>query len=181
MSEEQQAVEASQPAATDDGVEKDQSAPAGKEEDLLKALEEKDAEIARLAKEKDNYKRGLLVAKGKLPEDDYQDGEDVEVKMRRIVQEELINSQLAKTQAEKDNVIRKMAKQNEELRLAVKNRTQVNSANSVGFSNEEPEVKKEIWSKDQLEQFKSIGDAAGIKLDPSKVAENYKKYLNSKK
>lgn len=120
--------------------------------DLEAELASKDAEIERIREERENYKRGMLKAKGKLPEEDVE--ETVEETIRRITREELLNSQQAKAQAEKDALIQKALRENKELKLALKNRS--NLTPSGGSAGPEKEVIKDnTFSTDQIKDIKA--------------------------
>lgn len=109
-------------------------------EDYEAALKTQDAIIERIDKEKDNYRRGILKAKGKLPDDPNE--ESPEDTMRRIAREELLNTQSAQAQASKEELVKKMAKENSELKLALKNRTNI-TVPSGGSAGSEVEPKNE--------------------------------------
>ena len=148
------------------------SPEASQENEILNALQAKDEEIARLARERDNYRKGMLKAKGKQ-KDYYDDDEpDLEEKIDRIVAEKILSKEEDKVRAERDQMVQRLAIENAELRKAVANRTQVNVATGTGSSAEAPEVKNEFFSQEQLEDLKAKG------LDPEKVKENLLKYKN---
>lgn len=121
-------------------------------------LAQKDAEIAKTRAEKDNYKRGLLVAKGKLPEEDEDSSETQEQMVRRITREELMNTKEAQLQAEKDEIQKASMKRIKELELALKNRGQITTNSGQGSNQEKPEVNTDSYfSKEQLAALKAKG------------------------
>ena len=127
------------------------------EVDYEAELQKKDAEIAKVREEKENYRKGMLKAKGKLPEEDNLE-EDLDDKVSRIVAEKLLNTKEAQAQAEKDVLVRAQAKKLTELTLALKNRAQITDTSSQGSNQDKPEVKVDsFFSKEQLADFKSKG------------------------
>lgn len=144
------------------------------EVDYEAELAKKDAEIAKVRDERENYKKGLLKAKGKLPDEDdnsLNDEEDIDSKVKRLVQEQLLETREAQTLAEKDVLVLNLAKKNKELTLALKNRAQVSSNSGQGSNQEKVESKSDnILSNDQLSSLKARG------WDDKKI-EEYKKNL----
>lgn len=136
------------------------TAPAQSEVDLAKDLEETRAALAKKSEEADNYKRGMLKAKGKLPADpvDEDTGETMEEKMRRIAREEQINSEKAQLQAKEKATVDAILKRNKELEVALKNRGQVMSPSGSGSNQEKPEVRTDDYlSADQISALKAKG------------------------
>jgi len=129
------------------------------EVDYEAELQKKDAEIAKVREEKENYRRGMLKAKGKLPEeDDNSSEEDLDAKIDRKVQERLLVSREAQVIAEKDALVLSLAKKNKELALALKNRGQVMNTSGQGSNEDKPEVKVEkTLSQEQLNNLKAKG------------------------
>ena len=143
------------------------------EVDYEAELNRKDAELAKIREEKENYRRGLLKAKGKLPEEDdnFSNDEDVDSKVKRLVQEELLKTKEAQALAEKEVLISVMAKKNKELSLALKNRGQITNTSGQGSNQETLESPKDhILSNDQISALKAKG------WDDNKIAE-FKKNL----
>jgi hypothetical protein len=145
---------------------------ASQENEILKTLQAKDDEIARLARERDNYRKGMLKAKGKKNPYDDDDEPDMDEIIDRKVEEKILAKEEDKVRAERDQMVQKLAIENAELRKAVTNRAQVKGSAGEGANSEELEVKKEFFSKEQLEDLKAKG------LDPEKVKENLLKYKN---
>lgn len=124
-------------------------------------LIQKDAEIAKVQEEKENYRKGMLIAKGKMPEDrrtDDGEPETAESMTRRIVQETMLSTKEAQLQAEKDAAIAALAKRNKELETALRNRSQVSSQTGEGSNQDKPEGKRDnYFSNDQLSSLKAKG------------------------
>lgn len=124
-------------------------------------LAEKDAEIAKVQAEKNNYRKGLLQAKGKLPEDyqsDTGETETTESMTRRIINETLLSTKEAQLQAEKDQALKAVLKRNKELETALRNRGQVTSQTGEGSNQEKPEGKKDnYFSNEQIQALRAKG------------------------
>jgi hypothetical protein len=131
------------------------------EVDYEAVLAQKDAEIAKVREEKENYKRGLLKAKGKLPEDyqlDSDTPEDMETIIDRKVQEKFLSTKEAQLQAEKDNALKALLKRNKELEVALKNRGQISSSSGQGSNQDKPEGKTDnYFSNDQIQALRAKG------------------------
>lgn len=142
-------------------------------------LAEKDAELAKVQQEKENYKKGLLKAKGKLPEDyqtDNDDSETMEAVIDRKVQEKFLNTKEAQLQAEKEMALKAVLKRNKELELALKNRGQISFATGEGSNQDKPEGKKDnYFSNDQIAALRAKGyddkKIETLKVNMSKVSQ----------
>lgn len=152
------------------GVEKnDPVAPA--ESDLsirLKTLEE---ENTRLQQEKENYRRGLLAAKGKNKEDEFNPyvdptpQPDIEELVKRTVQEQLMASREAQIAREKESLLQEALRREAELRRALQNRPAEPIA--PGSNSEQPAPAKDnFFTPEQIAHIKSKG------LDPEVVKRN---------
>lgn len=154
------------------GVENAGNAPAG---DLAAELEKVRAEKARVEEERDNYKKGMLKAKGYLPNDG-QDGDDtlsVEDVVKKVILEQRTQDL---TQREQD-INKKILDENKTLKetiVAIQNKSQLGGAGSGSGADKEPPLNN-YWTTDQEASLKAKG------LDPKKVWENYQKQLNAKK
>ena len=174
MSETKPAVETKvEVAATPQETKVETPSQTQPEVDYEAELQKKDAEIAKVREEKDNYRKGMLKAKGKLPEeDDNSSEEDLDSKIDRKVQERLLQTREAQVQSEKDALVLSLAKKNKELTLALKNRGQINTSSGQGSNQERPEGKVDnVLSNDQLASLKARG------WDDKKI-EEFKKNLN---
>ncbi len=164
------AVDGTTVAAPVGGVQANVTASPSLQDDLSAKFDALQAENKRIATERDNYRTGLLKAKGKIVEDI--DTEDIDEKMTRIAQETLANSRLAEIAREQDDIIRKALKENNELKLALKNKGGTPPA-SVGIHSEGQTVSDTLVTPEQIAAFKAKG------WDDKKI-EDYKKNLRKK-
>ncbi len=144
------------------GVEEvTETAPAQQEVDYEAVLASKDAELAKVREEKENYRKGLLKAKGKLPEEHQMDSgepEELDALIDRKVSERMLSTKEAQLQAEKDQALKAVLKRNKELETALKNRGQITSSSGEGSNQEKPEGKKDnYFSNDQLNALRAKG------------------------
>lgn len=154
-------------------------APAQQEVDYEALLAAKDAEIAKVQEEKDNYRKGLLKAKGKLPDSDQSDAgedEDIDARIDRRVNERLLETREAQLTLEKDQALKAVLKRNRELETALKNRGQVSTTSADGSNQDRPEGKKDSYfSNDQLSALRAKGyddrKIATLKENMSKVSQ----------
>lgn len=125
---------------------------------------ELEAEKTRIAVERENYRKGMLKAKGKLP-DDETDILPEDDRVRAIFREEMLNTQEAKIAEQNSNLVKSLLKKNEEMATALKNRTQMtpSGGNSSG-GGASPENR--FWTPEQEANLKARG------LDPEKVKQN---------
>ena len=142
-------------------------------ESQIDPLAEKDAEIAKLIEERDNYKAVALKRKGKLAEDDdffAKEGIDefIEDKVKNI----LADKEIGKIQAEKDAQLKQIIKENSELKLALKNRPGSSIGEGSGSS---LEVKDNVFTPDQLRALEIKAKRLGA--DPQKFIEQAKQNL----
>lgn len=128
--------------------------------------------LTKIEQDKENYKKGLLKAKGKLPEDDEEvsvDPNDLDTKVNRAVQEALMNTEYEKTRKEQEELVKKALKENRELKVALGNRSDLKNV-SLGAGSPASAVDKtpaeKYWSKEQYSYLKSRG------LDPEKAMTN---------
>ena len=127
--------------------------------ELEAQLAEKDARIAKLTSEKENYKKGMLKAKGKVKDEDYSEpvDEDLDAKIARKVQETLLDTQLQNALKEKDDLIKKALERNKELETTIANRSQISGA-PVGAGSEQKLTPKDaVLSEEKIKYFKSQG------------------------
>jgi hypothetical protein len=161
--------------------------PAPEQEDTLALLKAKEEEIEKLRKEKNDFFVGMnkykkLAKTNRTTSVDEEDEDSPEDKMRQIAAEVLLNSEIGKKEAEHRAFIEKIALENSELKRAMQNKSQI--SNLPGGSSQESitggDVIKKDWTPEQLEYFKAVERnlPPGIKIDPAKVMENYKKYNN---
>ena len=132
-------------------------------------LREKDERIKKLALDRDNYRAGMLKYKKGKP-DEESDDED---KMRQLIRDELLNSDLAKAQEEKEALIQTMARENKELKTAMSNKSQMSTL--PGGASQPEDVQGEELTADQKAYFDDVSRQLGVKVDPKKFLENWRK------
>lgn len=137
------------------------AAPSATEVDYEALLAEKDAKIAKVTANMENYKKGLLQAKGKIPASTHLDDdetEDMETLVDRKVTEKLLATESAQLQAEKEAILKAALKRNKELEIALKNRGQITSNSADGSNQDKPEGKKDnYFSNDQISALRAKG------------------------
>lgn len=175
--EEKKAAEQAQAQAEADAAEAAKKAADEAEANAgVEALALKEAEIARLTKERDNYKTVALKRLGKLDNDaDFLAGEkDTGLTVEEQVKAALIERELEKLNTEKDAESKRLAKENAELKLALKNRpgSPIGGGSGSGASTE---VKDNVFSEAQIQALRE--KAIRLKADPEKFIENAKKNL----
>jgi len=118
-----------------------------------------DVELKKTREERENYRRGLLKAKGKLPDEEIDTPpEDWREEARRIAREEYLSTKEADIQSQKDALVAASMKKVKELTLALKNRGQITTASGQGSNEDKPEVKVEkTLSKEQIADLKNRG------------------------
>lgn len=136
-------------------------------EAMAKALEEATALAAKKSEEAENYKRGMLKAKGKLVEQGIEDEDDDKPQVltadevARIAQAEIAKV----VQPKAEDEVEKLRTTNSELINALRNRPP--APTSVGANADKPEPKTHpYWSEAQLADLKARG------LDPDVVYKN---------
>ncbi len=143
-----------------------QSAPTG-QKDPEQLLEEANARIAKLAEERDNYKRGMLKAKGKLDNDDDEDEPDMREIARQEARAMLMDTDWAKASQERDELITRMAKENKELRLAFSNKPGTGTGHggnqdaqrptdNILSEEQERDLRSRGWDDKKIEHFKNL-------------------------
>ncbi len=143
------------------------------EVDYEAELAKKDAELKQIQGEKENYRKAYLKkAKGQPEEDDNSSNdENIDSKVKRLVQEELLQTREAQAIAEKDALVLASAKKIKELTLALKNRGQI-SGTGQGSNQDRPEGRTDnVLSNEQLSALKARG------FDDKKI-EEFKKNLS---
>ena len=127
------------------------------EVDYEAELAEVNAKLKKSEEDKENYRKGMLKAKGKLPEEDNLE-EDLDERIARKVRETILTTQDAELLAKKDKLSADMAKKLKEMSVALKNRAQVTDTSATGSNKDKPEVKVDsFFSKEQLDSFKAKG------------------------
>jgi hypothetical protein len=150
-----------------------------KEVDYEKVLADKDAEIAKLTSDRDNYRTATLSMKGKLPVDDNGNptAEAVEQLIERKVEEKYLEGTLAKANQEKDEIIRRQSAELKEVKVALASRPSVISA-SAGGSQPQDIPATEFWTADQERTFEEISKNLaniGVKKSVADLKEEARK------
>jgi hypothetical protein len=162
------AVENKQPSAAPVEPEavKAPESPAAEVIDYEKEFSESLATIAKLQSDNENYKKGILRAKGKLPPED----EDIEENPASVkIAEELVeqNKQILAMNE-------KLVRDTKELRIALQNKAQISNTTPGTGSDPAPfKAPDNLVSPQQLTYFKSRG------WSDTKI-EAYKKNLLNK-
>jgi hypothetical protein len=139
-------------------------------------LAKTNAELARVRLERENYRLGMLKAKGKLP-DDGSNGDDVsdmDALIDQKIAERLASSTEARIQMEQTALIAKIAKENKELKVALQNKSQVATA-PAGGSGEGSSVKDSFFTGDQIRNLEAQAKAIGV--DPVKFIASTKENM----
>ena len=114
-------------------------------------------------KERDNYKTGLLKEKGKITEDDFindENRETVDAVIDKKVKIALLDNQIIQDRQKEQELISKIVKENKELRVALKSKSQPTGA-SRGSGSEEEGKNKEFFTEEQkAEIFKKFPNIA---------------------
>lgn len=153
MSEDKIAVETTQSAAPENPVKTEPSAGEVDYEAVVSNLLD---ENKKLSTERENYRRGLLKAKGKLQEEEEEPKEDLEALVDRKVRETLVESQWGQSQKKLEEMTRAMAKENKELKLALVNKASLKTT-SQGSGSGNVEVQDRFFSQDQINSLKAKG------------------------
>lgn len=150
-------VETSEQAPTHTGVETNsQNAPIENANNSV-LLSQTLLELEKTRKERDNYKTGLLKAKGKLEDDTLSDEE----RFRVIAREEAMRTHESlledKEKGLTENIIKEYQetlKENKELKVALHTRATLPTANAGGSQNRTDEAIKSFFSPEQREALK---------------------------
>lgn len=138
------------------------------------------AEKEKIEAEKENYRKGLLKAKGYLPNEYPDTGEvpaDIEEVVKKVISETLLDEKSRSTSEQERKLTEQLIAENKrlnELNLSLSNRSQVSSVGSSS-GGEKLEVKSSgFWTKEQEAELKKKG------LDPEKVRTNFQKIRDGK-
>lgn len=147
----------------------------------IDVIAEKDAKISKLEQDLANYRNVALKRLGKLPGDtDFVKGADetTGLTVEETIRKTLLEGEYAKTTAEKDEVARKLQKENSELKLALKNRPET----SIGGSGEGSSVvvKDNVLTEEQEKEILKRAEMLKVK-DPQAFLEQAKKNLLQKR
>lgn len=131
-----------------------------------------EAKLAKVSEDRDNYRKGLLAAKGRG------DTETEDERIARIVQDKYLETQEAQLNREKDDIAQKAIQENKELKVALRNRGQVGASASTGGGQNTTEVKTDFFTPEQLKAMEERSRMTGIPIDPEKVKQNLLKIKN---
>lgn len=155
----------------------DAEALAAAETEASKSIDERDAKIKKLEEERDNYKAVALKRLGKLPADaeflDENADPETGLTVKEIVKNTLLEREIALAKAEKELEVKRLARENAELRLALKNRPDGGMGSASG---ESAEVKDNVFSSQQIAAL--TARAKVLKIDPQKYIEKAKQNLS---
>ncbi len=132
-------------ASTQEEVKKEgvEASPTKEElAEMAEALAQSLEREEKLSKERDNYKQGMLKAKGKLKADETEEEEVTETK---------------DTSSELISVVKTLLKRNQEMETALVNRSQISTAGQGTGSEAKVEVGDNLLSPDQLKDLKARG------------------------
>lgn len=137
-------------------------APTQPEVDLAAELESTRQQLQKKTEIAENYRRGMLKAKGKLPAEESisedESGETMDDKIRRIAREEQAQSEIVQLQAKEKATMDAILKRNKELETALKNRGQITSGTGQGSNQDRPGVTTDSYlSNEQIAYFKKQG------------------------
>ncbi len=172
----------SQPPVPETGLPKQEEAgkePVEKIEtpDYVAELKARDERITKLQMERDNYRKMGL--KYKKEADDTGEIATDEEKIRQIAaqtaQEIILGSDIARANAEKDEFIKKIAKENSEMRATIANKAQI--SNMPGGASQPSEiVTVEKLASDQKAELEAKARELGV--DPVKFIASAVKNLS---
>lgn len=131
-------------------------------------------QLAKAIEERDNYKNVALQRKGKLPADQefFKEGNEGELSVAEQVRIALLERDVEKTLEAERQAQAKLIRENNELRLALKNRP---GSSIGGDSGSSGDVKDNVFSPSQIEALRE--KAKRLKADPEKFIQNAKENL----
>ena len=126
-----------------------------------------------MSTDRDNYRAGMLKYK-KLAEENPDDESLGEERIKNMIKEEMINSEIFKEQSEKQFILDTVIKENKELKVAAANKSQISNLSGASSS---PDITTEEITPEQKAYFEKVSKEIGYKIDPKVFLENYKKSL----
>lgn len=161
-----------QSVSVDQTVKKDPAAEQG--EDVGVLLDAMAKELDRVTSDRDNYRDGLLKAKAKAKSDgtDLDMDEVVSIK----VSEARLNDKISELKKSQEETIKRLARENSEAKLALKNRIAAGAASGAGSSQAEEVVQKDYFSPAQLEELKKKYP----KMDLERLKKNMQKVASQR-
>lgn len=155
MEDKDKAVGTTQEAATETEVKKEEAAASPSETvNLAEALEKTLEKLGKTEEERDNYKTGLLRAKGKI---EVEEDADLEDRLLARLRQGLKDEERAKGEEERDEITKKLIQRNKELEEAVKNKTTVATAGVGASSETTTKVSDNMLSEAQLNELRGRG------------------------
>lgn len=147
--------------------------------EVVDPIAEKDAKIAKLEEDLSNYKAVALKRLGKLPGDaEFLAGNDEDKKELSVAEQikiALLEKEVELEKRAKDDEVKKIVRENSELKLALKNRPQ----GSIGGSGSgSVESKDNVFSNEQITALTNKAKALGV--DPVKFIEKAKLNLKAR-
>jgi hypothetical protein len=143
--------------------------------DSTETIEDVEARIAKLEEEKANYKLAFLKEKSKnkhnSDDDDYEE-ETEEERIERIVNEKIAEKKILEIDGEKDKLLKQLAKENKELKLAHLHKP-TDKPTTMGSHSEGVSVTDTTVTPEQLQAFKNRG---WTEKDIERYKANLKKY-----
>lgn len=134
-------------------------------------------QLAKAIEERDNYKTVALQRKGKLPGDTefFKEGNEGELSVAEQVRIALLERDVEKQLEAERQAQAKLIRENNELRLALKNRP---GSSIGGDSGSSSDVKDNVFTPAQIEALRA--KAIRLKADPEKFIQNAKDNLNKR-
>ena len=127
------------------------------------ALAAKDEQIKKLTEDRDNYKKVALKRLGKLPGDaSFVAGEETELSVQEQVRLALLDNEIERAQQDKDGEIARMAKENAELKLSLRNRPGGSIGADAGATTT---VKDNVFSDAQIAELTQRAKDRGYDVD----------------
>lgn len=123
------------------------------------------AENAKIREERENYRKGMLKAKGKLKQDPDDEDVDEESLIERKVREVLLAEKESLAEKKHNEFIKSLIEKNKEMALALQNKANMPNA-SAGSGQVDKSVADPFFTPEQLADLKKKG------LDPEKVKAN---------
>ena len=107
--------------------------------------------IKQLEDEKENYRKAYLKSQEKLKSGESESDDE---RIKRLVDERITDSEIARLNKEKDEIIARALKENKELKLAHLNKNQTPPA-TIGSHSESTPVRDTLVTPEQMAFFKS--------------------------
>lgn len=139
--------------------------------DYTAELKAKDEKIQQLQRDRDNYRTGMLKYKKQAESEESPTVTD-EDRFRQIAREELMSSELARANADKEELVKKMAKELSEAKIAMANKSQI-STMPGGSSQPQDNYTVEKLASDQKAQLEEQARMLGV--DSKKYIDNFLK------